>query len=127
MSTLIVYKESAAASLPTRGKFVQLGLSGKAYLLFAPKSLHEWHNQIVQHFLDELSLSNQWFGPEHLEIDSDAVTVTGGGRFEVDYAQKFLRLFGASQAYGRFDESTLVQQIASADHPFSDYRLLIED
>lgn len=125
MSTLVVYSDDNDA-LPARGKFVQLQVAAAEVLLFAPKVLHEWHNQIVRHYLEDTDVAHQWFNPDRMEIDEDHVNVVGGGRFVVDAALKQLRLYSESQAYGRFDASGLARRINASDHPWSAFQIQID-
>ncbi len=107
------------------GKFVQLVLRGREYLVFAPRELHRFHNQILAHFLADHRLAHRWRSDQVLEMTSADVTVIGGGKFRVDTATKTLELWDNSQVYGRFDAQGLVARIGAADHPWSGYSVRI--
>ena len=107
------------------GKFVQLVLRDREYLVFAPRELHRFHNQILAHFLAEQNLPHRWSGDQVLEIKAPEVTVVGGGKFRVNTETKTLELWDNSQVYGRFDGLGLAERIGAAEHPWSAYTIRI--
>ncbi len=102
-----------------RGKFLRLMLHEQQYLIFASSELHRFHNQILAHFLTDRNIPHHWAGNQVLEIKSPELTVIGGGEFRINATNKSIELWDNSQAYGRFDERVLPEQIASAGHPWS--------
>lgn len=115
----------APAAPEREGKFVQLVLRGREYLVFAPRELHRFHNQILGQFLAERSLPHRWSGEQALEIKAPELAVIGGGKFRVNTETKTLELWDNSQVYGRFDDRGLAERISAADHPWSGYALQI--
>ncbi len=107
------------------GKFLQLVLRGREYLIFAPFELHRYHNQILAHFLEEKNIPHRWTGKEKLEINDSGLEVVGGGRFHSDAGRKTLDLWDDSQVYGRFDERGLPEKIARAGHAWSNCKINI--
>jgi len=107
------------------GKFIQFMLGGREYLVFAPRELHRFYNQILAHFLAERSLPHRWKDAQSLEIEAPDLTVIGGGKFRVNMETKTLELWDDSQVYGRFDERGLAQRIGTTDHPWSGYIIQI--
>jgi hypothetical protein len=110
---------------PCKGKFLQLLWRGQEYLIFAPFQRHRYHNQILGQFVEEEGIAHRWTSAGMLEMDDRDLLVLGGGRFGLDLARQTLELWGDSQVYGRFNHSRLLEKIASADHPWSGFKLSI--
>ena len=115
----------APAAPEREGKFVQLVLRDREYLVFAPRELHRFHNQILGQFLAERNLPHRWSGAQVLEIKVPDLAVIGGGKFRVSMETKILELWDNSQAYGRFDARGLAERIGTTDHPWSGYTVRI--
>lgn len=120
-----VLSRDAPAAPEREGKFVQLVLRGREYLVFAPRELHRFHNQILGQFLAERSLPHRWSGEQVLEVKASDLAVIGGGKFRVNTETKLLELWDNSQVYGRFDDRGLTERIGAADHPWSGYTVKI--
>lgn len=123
---VIVYEDARDKAGRREGKFLQLTLRGQPHLLFAPTTVHRYHNQLLARFLSEQRIAHYWATPETLVIDSDAVVVHGGGRFRIDLAEQRLTLWDNSQAYGRFDARTITQQLANSGHAWGKLEIHIE-
>lgn len=121
------YPRVASTDMPSRleGKFVQLVFQDCEHLVFAPFMLHGYHNQILARFLDERGISHRWRNPEVLDVETPALRVIGGGRYEVDVEAKTLSLWDNSQVYGRFDSHGLRDKISGAAHKWSGYSISI--
>ena len=109
----------------SKGKFIQFTLGEREYLVFAPFSLHLYHNQILSQFVRENDIAHRWIGRETLAVDDPELQVIGGGRFHVDEQRGVLKLSDNSQAYGRFDERGLADKIAASGHVWSRYKIVI--
>ena len=125
MSVTIIRDYCSPDTNVCQGKFIQLILGGRENLVFAPRELHQYHNQILAHFLDENGISCRWASKERLEYDVSRVRVVGGGRFRVDRQAKLLHLWDDSQVYGRFDENGLVEKLSNKSHPWSEFGVKI--
>lgn len=126
MATIIIdYPPPAGGAGPREGKFVQLEWRGREYLLFAPKALHDYHNQILGRFLAEQGIAHHWASLQTLVVDDPDLVILGGGRFRADPQAASLSLWDNSQAYGRFREAGLAGRIAAAAHPWSGYTVVI--
>ncbi|MEJ2687159.1 MAG: hypothetical protein P8124_08100 [Gammaproteobacteria bacterium] len=123
-TVIITYGNPVPASLQD-GKFLQLQWRGRQYLIFAPTASYRYHNQLLERFLSDHKLACHWSDPEHLELDTPAVEVCGGGRFRVDAAGGTLTLWDDSHAYGRFREAGLAAAIAGAGHAWSGFQITI--
>lgn len=121
---IVTYGIDADAPM-VEGKFIQLRLRDAEYLVFAPKHLHGFHNQILARFLADRDIEHHWANDQALEFESDSVRVIGGGRFRLDRQARKLELWDSSQAYGRFDERELPQRLRDAGHPWSGYEIAI--
>lgn len=129
MKKIVILDYSPAEGQPAQcsqeGKFLQLVLGGREYLVFAPRGQHRYHNQILGQFLADNGIAHHWVTQERLELDSREASVIGGGRFRVDNAARVLELWDNSQVYGRFEERGLAEKIALAGHPWSVYGVTI--
>jgi hypothetical protein len=112
-------------SAENRGKFLQLTVSERQYLVFAAGELHRFHSQILAHFAADRNIAHRWLNDQKLEINSPELAIIGGGKFHVNTANRTLDLWDNSQAYGRFDASGLAEAIASAGHPWSGFDIRI--
>ena len=99
---------------PVEGKFVQLRLGVRDYLLFAAATEHRYHNQIIARFLSEQRIPHRWEGKENLVTDHPDLAVIGGGRFRLDPTRLSLHVWDNSSVYGRFDPYRLAEQLAAA-------------
>lgn len=123
----IVFYTPRDGGLEGEGKFVQLRWQGQEYWVFAPFSIHRYHNQIVGHFVKERGIGHHWPDRERLAIDDPGLRVLGGGRFRLDLARHRLEFWDDSQVYGRFDERGLAEKLASAGAPWDGLRLEVID
>ncbi|MDM8547493.1 hypothetical protein [Candidatus Venteria ishoeyi] len=122
---IIDYIDSPAQA-EIRGKFVQFIWAEEAYLVFAPKTLHRFHVDILKHFLDAQHILYHQDNPETLQVDDANLKVLGGGKFLLNSAEQSLRLFDNSLAYGRFVEAGLIQKIAETKHQWSGFKIDID-
>ncbi len=119
MRTLIMtYPTPMEDDAPLEGKFLQLRLAARDYILFATATECRYHNQILARFLSEQGIPHRWEGAENLVVDHHGLAVTGGGRFRLDPTQHTLHMWDDSSVYGRFDASALSAQLAAADQPW---------
>lgn len=116
---------SLAGKDEVKGKFVQFVWQGNEYLLFATREQHQFHNQMLAHFMDDNTIPHRWIDDQTLEMDTDSVTVFGGGRFLYQREQNLLELWDNSQAYGRFNETGMEAKIRTAQHPWSSARVVV--
>jgi hypothetical protein len=121
----ITWSLPGAGDEPQEGKFIQLVLDGQEYLVFAPRELHRFHNQILARFLEEQNIPHHWILDQELVIEHPGLAVTGGGKFRVDPRSGTLELWDNSQVYGRFDEQGLAAKIAAAGHAWSGFEIRI--
>jgi hypothetical protein len=107
------------------GKFLQFIWNDQIWLVFASSELHRYHTQILEHFLKDRGIPHSWIDDQTLKVGDPAVEITGGGRFRVKEAETILELWDNSQAYGRFNETSVTDEIASSDHPWSKFYIRI--
>ena len=112
---------SYATASTAQGKFIQFTLRGREYLVFAPRELHQFHNQILAHFLADRNIPHRWIDDQTLDIQASDFSIMGGGKFRVNTKAKILKLWDNFQAYGRFDERGLTEKIATAGHSWSGF------
>jgi hypothetical protein len=119
MQTLILtYPTPIEDHAPMEGKFLQLCLAARDYLLFAAATDYRYHNQILARFLSEQAIPHHWEGAENLVVDHRELAVTGGGRFGLDPTRRTLRVWDESSVYGCFDPLRLAAQLAAAGPPW---------
>jgi hypothetical protein len=80
---------------------------------------------MLAHFLTDHDIAHRWQNDETLELDTDVVSVMGGGRFLFRRPQNVLELWDNSQAYGRFNETGIASKVHAADHPWSRARVIV--
>jgi Janus/Ocnus family (Ocnus) len=122
------YSTLSGTHVPAKrtGKFVQIRHGQTEYLLFSPKEFTRYHADIVKRFCDERGIDGFLNTTvKSFEIYDPDWMVIGGGKFELDSAEKHLRLYDDSMAYGRFDAKGLKKKILSIDI-FSDFKVQIE-
>ncbi len=124
----LYYAEVAKTAVPpvTQGKFVQIRNVSTFYLVFSPLEFTKYHANIVERFCLEKGIEGS-FDPEkkRYDIHDRAWKIMGGGKFDLDTNKKAIKFYDNSMAYGRFNESLLVEMI-SALPVFSGFTVLIE-
>ena len=126
MATLIVtYPAEADGQGWLEGKFVQLRLAGRDCLLFAAATRYRYHNQILARFLSDQGIAIRWEGDTWQIVDPAGLTVTGGGRFQLDPDSRSLCVWDNSSAYGRFDAARLADQLRSGGTPWDRLELTV--
>jgi hypothetical protein len=124
----IYYSSVAKTSAPNKrnGKFVQIRNNITEYLVFSPKELTPYHANLVERFCIEKVLDGSYNDKgKRFDIYDPAWVIIGGGKFEIDKAEKYIRLYDNSMAYGKFDSKGLKEKILSIDE-MSDYKVQIE-
>jgi hypothetical protein len=122
---IVVYAE-VGIGLPatvSEGKFVQLVMEHREYLLFAPAARHRFHNQILAEFLDARGVPTIWVSESELVFCQPGLRVLGGGRYRADPAGRELRLWDESSAYGRYDDEGLAKRLRESGHPWAGFEL----
>ncbi|MCG6553310.1 MAG: hypothetical protein L7F77_13375 [Candidatus Magnetominusculus sp. LBB02] len=109
------------------GKFVQMidAKSGE-FIVLSPKGLCSYHADIVRLFCKQKSVDGL-YDNEHkfFEIYDKQWSVAGGGKWSIDDGRRTLRLYGYSQAYGRFDDKGLIERL-SCINTLSGYDISID-
>ena len=123
---IVIYQAADEPPNPeSKGKFIQITLGEREYLVFAPFSLHLYHNQILAQFVRENDIAHRWVRRDSLVVDDPDLQVIGGGRFHVDEQHGILKLSDNSQAYGRFNDRGMAEKIAASKHAWSRYKIVI--
>ena len=120
MHTLILtYPTPMEDDASLEGKFLQLRLAARDYILFATATECRYHNQILARFLSAQGIPHRWEQAVNLVVDHPELAVIGGGRFRLDANRESLRVWDDSSLYGRFDSSRLAVQLAAAGPPWN--------
>ena len=126
--TLLYFASLAGTPVPpvVIGKFVQVRHGPRTYVVFSPKAFTKYHSHIVERFCGERGLDGSWdVRGERFAIDDASWQIIGGGKFDRDAGKKLLRLYGDSQAYGKFDGRGL-RDMLTALPDLADYAVIIE-
>jgi hypothetical protein len=123
---VLTYPSSLEKEPPREGKFLQIRLAGREYLVFAGDEEHRYHNQILARFLSDQGIPHHWEGQGNLVASHPALAIIGGGRFRLDPIEKTLRVWDASSVYGRFDAAALSAQLAAAEPPWRGLTLAVD-
>lgn len=124
----LYFSNIAKLHLPDRfsGKFVQIWHGDAEYLVFSPKDFKKYHANIVEYFSNEMNLAGTYNSEQkRFDIFEPEWKIIGGGKFEIDIKERFLRLYDDSMAYGRFNDKDLIERL-SGTVEFSNYRIIIE-
>ena len=120
MSTLILtYPTPMEDDASLEGKFLQLRLAARDYILFATATECRYHNQILARFLSEQGIPQRWEQAVNLVVDHPELAVIGDGRFRLDVNRESLHVWDDSSVYGRFDSSLLAVQLGAAGPPWN--------
>lgn len=96
----------------SEGKFVQIRTGNTEYLVFSTKEISPYHADIVERFCREKGIPGSYNGQGKKFIIHDPQwVVCGGGKFEINAAEKYVRLYDNSMAYGRFVSEGLKEKI----------------
>ncbi len=117
--------EKTDAAAVQSGKFVQIRKDDTEYLIFSPKQLAPYHASLVEMFCLEEGIEGAYeSGAKRFDIRDPAWVIAGGGKFEIDRAKKYIRLYDNSMAYGKFDPAGLKEKILMIEE-LSDYEISI--
>ena len=110
--------EKGSRKVPGRlsGKFVQIRNGDKEYLVFSTADRAPYHADIVRLLCREKGLDGVYDeGRKRFDISEPGWIIAGGGKFEIDGVQRYVRFYDNSMAYGRFDSGQLKEKLHSAD------------
>ncbi|MBF0517949.1 MAG: hypothetical protein HQK97_12725 [Nitrospirae bacterium] len=109
------------------GKFVLVNnIRGAQFILQSPKALSAYHADIVRLFCNQRGIEGIYNNElKYFEIHDDQWKVGGGGKWSIDDTAKTMRLWGYSQAYGRFNHAGLKESLSTIN-ALSDYEITID-
>ena len=122
------YSREAKTPVPAKrsGKFVQVRDKATEYLVLAPREFAPYHADIVEFFCREKGISGARNAEgRRFDILEPAWIIAGGGKFELDEGNKYIRFYDNSMAYGRFDAKGLKEKIPLIGE-LSDYTADVE-
>lgn len=123
-----IYYKERKKRFPTHyaGKFTQMRNNSKEYLIFSPREFTRYHADIIERFcLDREIPGVHDKKNKRFNIIDIAWNVIGGGKFEIDKKKKYLRLYGDSMAYGRYDRRGMKEKFLSIEN-FAGYEVNVE-
>lgn len=107
-------------------KFLLVEYNLDLLLLFGPVKTFTYHAMLLDKFCTEHLIAASWQKPrELLEVLDRRLRVKGGGWMEFQPADRTLRIFGASTAYGRYHLPSL-DRVLSADSHFAPYSVQVD-
>lgn len=124
----IYYTDIAKTTLPAvrNGKFVQLRHDDTDYLILSPKEYSAYHADILERFCLERSIKGSYQeGKKRFDIHDAEWVVLGGGKYDIDETNSYIRFYDNSMAYGRFDARSLREGVLQSGM-FKDYEVSIE-
>ncbi len=122
------YEEVAATTLPAvrSGKFVQVVHGDTEYLILSPREYSPYHAEILERFCRERSIDGAYQeGKKRFDIHDAEWVVRGGGKYEIDETNRYIRFYDNSMAYGRFDAQGLREKLLESDL-LKEYEVSIE-
>ena len=123
-----IYYKERRKRMPNHytGKFVQMRNNSREYLVFSPKEFTRYHADIIERFcLDREIPGVHDKKNKRFDIIDFAWSVIGGGKFETNKKKKYLKLYGDSMAYGRYDRRGMKEKILSIEE-FAGYDVHVE-
>jgi hypothetical protein len=127
--TPIYYTAIAKTAIPpvVIGKFVQIRNGSTEYLVLSPREFTKYHASIVERFCIEKGIEGNYDAErKRYDIHDREWIVVGGGKFEFDAANKTIRFYDDSMAYGKFDAAGLPEKIRSIPSR-SGYTVMLDD
>lgn len=136
--TLIVIDYSSSTTLPTplppqqsSGKFVVMQQvigqhEGERFALFAPFAMAEYHANIVEQFAVEQQLNGRYNNKrDEFYLQSDDWQIEGGGLWQYQAEQNWLRIYGQSMAYGRIEDLNELATALRVAGAFNQAKILV--
>jgi hypothetical protein len=119
---------AAHATLPAKrsGKFVQIRHGETEYLVLSTREISPYHADILERFCRERDIDGAYEdGRKRFSIHDAEWVILGGGKFEIDEDEGYIRLYDNSMAYGRFDWQGLRERVCQSDM-LEGYEVIIE-
>ncbi|KJR44101.1 Janus/Ocnus [Candidatus Magnetoovum chiemensis] len=106
---------------------MQIRSTEAEYLILSPKEQSPYHADIAERFCKLNNIAGLYNKRDKIfELYDSNWTIIGGGLWEIDtIAKKYLRLYGSSSAYGKFDANGLKDKTFSISD-LSDYNIEID-
>lgn len=126
--TSFYYVSCSGAPIPsvTAGKFVQIRNGNALYLVFSPRELTKFHENIIERFCMDKGIEGSYDGKREKFTTKDQTwVIIGGGKFERNTDKKAIKLYDNSMAYGKFDAAGL-KEILAAFPEFTGCTIIIE-
>lgn len=121
------FDDSSGPGRITVCKFVVINNAASSKLIFGPVSDFPYHAALVKRFCDERDIAAGWGKKPDLYMIYDlSYRVSGGGWMGYQPRQKFIRFFGQSTAYGRF-EPNAVKQLFTSDLTYAGFTFAVDD
>ena len=108
------------------GKFIQITDGNAEYIVLSPKALSAFHANIAERFCEDHGVAGAYRSKkkEYYIIYDPDWQIVGGGFWEINDQEKYLKLEGSSQAYGKFHTDGLAEGLERTEH-LQGYRVIV--
>ena len=107
--------QGSKSNSKTVSKFVIILSEDEAYFVFGPLDPYSYHAGLVKRFCELKNIPSGWVKkPDLYEIYGSEYDIKGGGWLEEKTAEKRLRVFGYSTAYGGFKQQDILYLLENA-------------
>jgi hypothetical protein len=122
---ILIHPSALESGDSPQGKFIQLARQAQEFWVFSTKSVHRYHNHILEWFCKSEGIPCHWSSNENLEVEDDKLQVFGGGKYSVSDDE--ITLYDNSTAYGRFISGHVDEKFQGSDHPWSKFKVRIKE
>lgn len=107
-------------------KFIIMSLGTQIQFVYGPLQQFAYHAGLVKKYCEINDIPSGWLKkPDVYEIYSADYQIRGGGWMEEDLAEKTVRLYGYSTAYGAFDPGD-IPHLFEPGEALADYEIQVD-
>jgi len=107
-------------------KFVVIREDDTLSLVIGDVGKYPYHASLISEFCRENGIKSRWIKkPDIIKVCDEDIAIRGGGWAEILPGAKSCKVYGRSNAYGRYDRDE-VSTVLSGQELFSAYRVTVE-
>lgn len=107
-------------------KFVVIREDDTLSLVIGDVGKYPYHATLISEFCRENGIKSRWIKkPDVIRVCDEEVAIRGGGWAEIIPGTRSCKVYGRSNAYGRYD-SDEVRTVLSGQELLSEYRVTVE-